>query len=305
MSAAFGPEEQPFYDRVPIAARPPLRWPNGARVAVAIVVSVEYYELQPPADAVLPANLPGGFGRGPYPDLRVYTQREYGNRVGVFRVIEALKARGVKATAAVDAYVARNYRPLVRRLAGAGFEIAGHGQTLTRVIHNGMSEDEERAYIVSSLDDVASAFGKRPAGWHGPEYGESERTPHLLAEQGISYVLDWPNDEQPYSMRTDHGTLVSIPMAIDCDDVVAHYHRKLTMARWQRSVIDALDQLERDGAASGRLFALNLHPWLIGHPFRIGFLEEVLDDMRARGGLWIAPAGEIAAAFRTLEPGAA
>lgn len=289
--------EQPFYDRSTIGNRPRLAWPGGAHVAVAILVSIEYYEMQPPADAAFPANLPGGFGRGPYPDFRVFSQREYGNRVGVFRVMRALTERAIRATAAVDAHIAAQYRPLVDRLRGLDWEIAGHGQALTRVISNRMSEAEERAYIGDALQVLETAFGNRPAGWHGPEYGESERTPHLLAEQGIRYVLDWPNDEQPYTMRTAHGPLVSLPVAIDCDDVVAHWHRKLTMTQWRRSVADALDQLEADGATSGRLFVLNLHPWLIGHPFRIGFLEDLLDDIQRRQSIWLAPAGEIAAWF--------
>ena len=93
---------------------------------------------------------------------------------------------------------------------------------------------------------------------------------------------------------------MSLPVAIDCDDVVAHWHRKLTMARWQRSVCDAIDQLVTDGAESGRLFVLNLHPWLIGHPFRIGFLEEALDHISTKEGVWLAAAGDIATQFRAI-----
>lgn len=300
MTSDNDPTEQPFYDHSSVATRSPLRWPDGAHVAVAIVVSVEYYEMQPPANAYVPANLPGGFGRGPYPDFRVYSQREYGNRVGAYRIIKALNERSIAATAAVDSFVAAHYQPLVERLGATGWEIAGHGLALTRVISNDMPKQEERNYIGASLDALENAFGVRPKGWHGPEYGESERTPHLLAEHGIEYVLDWPNDEQPYLMSTDHGPLVSIPVAIDCDDVVAIWHRKLTMAQWQKSVSDALDQLTRDGEASGRVFVLNLHPWLTGHPFRIGYLEEILDDLLAREKIWIAPGRDIAACSRKI-----
>ena len=303
MKTDLSPSEQNFYARTPIVARPPLKWSIGARVAVAIVVSVEYYELQPPVDAVVPANLPGGFGRGPYPDFRVFTQREYGNRVGVFRILKALRDRGIPATFAVDAFVAANYRPLVRRLQDTGIEIAGHGIALTQTISNAMNESAEDAYIAESIGAVETAFGIRPQGWHGPEYGESERTPHLLARHGIDYVLDWPNDEQPNMMTTDHGSIVSLPMAVDCDDVVAQWHRKLTVARWQRAVCDAVDQLAVDGIDSGRLFVLNLHPWLTGQPFRIGFLEELLDHIRSREGIWLATAGEIATQYRALQSG--
>src|SRR6478735_3651487 len=113
MSASEFPHDRPPHDASAIARRPPLRWPNGARVAFAIVVSAEYYEMQPAAANFIPANVPGGFGRAPYPDFRAFSQRDYGNRVGVFRVIEALERFAVPATAAIDANVAERYPYIV------------------------------------------------------------------------------------------------------------------------------------------------------------------------------------------------
>jgi allantoinase len=289
------------YDRLPhatsmIAHRPKLVWPGGRRLAVAFVVSAEYYEMQPAADAFIPPNVPGGFGRAPYPDFRAFSQREYGNRVGIFRVIEAFDKRGIIATAAVDQSVATRYPYILRQCMARNWDIAGHGFSLTRVISNHMSEDAERAYIVAALDALEHATGSRPKGWHGPEYGQSVRTTRLLAEAGVDYVLDWPNDEQPFLMHadTDHP-LVSIAMALELDDVVAGWHRRLSMDRWRNAVRDAVDQLLADGASSGRHLVLNLHPWLIGHPHRIGYLEEVLDDVLGRDGVWLTTVGEIAA----------
>ncbi len=291
------------YDRLPhatsmIASRPPLRWPNNARLAVAFVVSAEYYEMQPAPDAFIPPNVPGGFGRAPYPDFRAFSQREYGNRVGIFRVIQAFDQRNMVATAAIDESVATRYPYIVKQLAARKWEIAGHGFSLTRVISNQMPPDQERAYIASALHAVARVSGQRPKGWHSPEYGQSERTTRLLAELGVDYVLDWPNDEQPFLMHADDKPLISIAMALELDDVVSAWHRRLSMDRWRNAVRDAVDQLLADGATSARHLVLNLHPWLIGHPHRIGYLEEVLDDIRARHGVWITTAGEIAAYYR-------
>jgi allantoinase len=287
------------YDRVyhgdsMIVRRPPLAWPGGHRVAFSVVVCAEYYELQPPADAFVPPNVPGGFGRAPYPDVRAFSQREYGNRVGIFRVMEALDKHQIRATAAADAVIATRYPYLIEQFQKRNWEIAGHGYSLTRVISNRMSEEQERDHIGASLDAVEKACGTRPKGWHGPEYGESERTPALLAQFGVKYVLDWPNDEQPYLMNTPSGSIVSIPMALELDDVITHYHRRIGLARWRQAVAEALDQLLADGDAGGRQLVLALHPWLIGHPHRIGYFEDVLADAASRKDLWITTTGEIA-----------
>ena len=287
------PHDRQTYDTSSIVSRPPLLWPNGARVAFAVVVSAEYYELQPAPTSFAPANVPGGFGRAPYPDVRAFSQRDYGNRVGIFRVIETLERLGVPASAALDAQVGARYPYVVQQLKRHGFDILGHGHAVTNVISNQMPEPEERSYIASALDTLQQASGVRPRGWHGPEYGESERTPALLAELGIEYVLDWPNDEQPFLMHTLCGPLVSLPMALELDDVIAMWHRRISAERWRQAVAEALDQLFLDGSHGGRHLILNLHPWLIGHPHRIGYLEEVLDDVRKREGVWIATTSAI------------
>ncbi len=294
-----------YHENSMIVTRPPLSWPGGHRVAFSIVICAEYYELQPPDDAFVPPNVPGGFGRAPYPDVRAFSQREYGNRVGNFRVIEALDKYQMCATVAADAVIAARYPYLIEQFQTRNWEIAAHGYSLTQVISNKMSEEQERNYISSSLDAVEKASGTRPQGWHGPEYGESERTPAFLAEFGVKYVLDWPNDEQPYLMSTPSGSIVSIPMALELDDVITHYHRRIGLARWRQAVAEALDQLLTDGAASGRHLVLPLHPWLIGHPHRIGYLEDVLADASKRSGLWITTTGEIANFYlRQLPSGA-
>jgi len=293
--------DQVYYDNVVIVRRPPLAWPGGHRVAFSIVVCAEYYELHPPDDAFIPPNVPGGFGRAPYPDVRAFSQREYGNRVGIFRVIEALDRYHIRPTVAADACIAAGYPYLIDQFQRRNWEIAAHGYSLTRVISNKMTEEQEREYIGNSLNAVERASGVKPGGWHGPEYGESERTPAILAELGVKYVLDWPNDEQPYLMNTPSGSMVSIPMALELDDVVIHYHRRVSLARWRQAISEALDQLQTDGVAAGRHLVLNVHPWLIGHPHRIGYLEEALADVCRRGNVWMATAGEIAAFYRSQQ----
>ena len=299
MSGGTTDTQHSYYRREPIIGRPALRWPGEARLAFAIVIGAEHYEMRPPEGAFIPPNVPGGFGRGPYPDFRAYTARAYGNRVGIFRLIELFDRFHLPTTVAVDAQTATACRALIEQIRSRPWEIAAHGQSVTRVISSRMSADEERDYIRSTLATIETHCGVRPAGWHGPEYGESPRTVELLAEVGLRYVLDWPNDEQPYWMTSAAGEIVSLPMAIDLDDVFSHFHRKIPMARWCQCLTESVDRLLEDGEHSGRVLVLNLHPWLIGHPFRISHLEDALGSVKARKGVWFATAGEIAEWWRS------
>lgn len=288
--------ENSFYQRRAIIERPLFVWPNSAELAFGVMVSLEHYELQPPADAFVPVNVPGGMGRAPYPDFRSSSQRAYGNRVGIFRIMDVLTRHGMKATAAVDLWTAGNCPAVVSKLQELEWEIAGHGHAVNQVISSRMDRATERKYIKSAMHGLEKVFGHKPVGWHGPEYGESERTPELLAELGFKYVIDWPNDEQPYRMETRSGALISVPVAVDLDDVFSYWHRRIWMDRWEQAIIEAVDTLQHDGSRSGgRMMLLNLHPWMIGQPWRIASLEAVIANVTARKGIWLATAGEIAA----------
>ena len=279
--------DNPYYDYSRITTRQPLRWPDGAHVALCVVVNAESFDLEPvPGPS-------GGRASGPYPDFANWSAREYGNRVGIYRVMEVLDKYGIRATVAMDAALSKNYPPLTQECLKRGWEFIGHGQAATRMISSRMTEDEERAYITSSLEALKQSTGSSPVGWHGPDYGESERTVALLAELGVKYVMDWPNDEQPYRMKVPQGQMVSVPLLLELDDAFALGQESLPVWRWSQSVREAFDTLYTDGATSGRLLALNLHPWLIGRPFRIGFLDEALAYICEHPGVWKATGKEI------------
>jgi allantoinase len=274
------------YDWSPLnARRPVLAWPGGARVAVCVVVSLEHMEWSRPAGAYQVPNLAGGYGQGPFPDVTAWSHREYGHRVGIFRVLDALDAHGVEPTIAMDALTAEHYPFLVRHCRGRGDEIIGHGVSVNRMITSRMSEDEERQYIRGAIDSLTRAFGAPPRGWLGPEYGESTRTPALLAEAGIQYVCDWVNDEQPYALRVPRGELYALPVSLPLDDVHALWDRRVDVDRYGRMIEETFDVLHRDGERGGRLLVLRLHPWLIGQPFRIGVLETALRHIVSREGV--------------------
>lgn len=286
------------YDWSPISTRPRLQWPEQARVALCVLISLDHMEWEPPEGSFQSASLAGGLGPRGYPDYPRLTHRDYGHRVGIFRVFEVLEKYGIPPTVAMDALTAKHYPELVRHCQKRGCEIIAHGLSASRMITSRMSEQEERDYIHTAIETLAGATGTAPTGWFGPEYGESARTPQLLAQAGIRYVCDWTNDEQPYRMTTAQGELIALPIMLELDDVNALWDRRVPVDRYERLLVESFHMLYRDGAHNGRLLVLHLHPWLVGQPFRIGFLDAALGTMMQRQGVWAAQGNTIIEWFR-------
>jgi peptidoglycan/xylan/chitin deacetylase (PgdA/CDA1 family) len=228
--------------------------------------------------------------------------REYGNRVGAFRMFDALDQYGVKATVALDAEIATDYPALVAACTSRGYDLIAHGLSGSRMITEQMDEPTERAYIEASLGAVARVTGHTPAGWLGVEHGESSRTVRLLAEQGVRYVCDWPNDEQPYRMDVPTGSMVSLPILAELDDINALQVRRWSHEMYTGMVTTAFDRLHQDGAKQGRLMLLELHPWVMGQPYRIPYLKRILEHCTRTPGVWVATAGEIVDWFEQHAP---
>ena len=300
--------DQPFYDWSPVPTRARLSWPNDARLALCVILSVEHYQWKATnnfADGGLPdalapyshksTELPGGVSSAgrPFPDVISYGQREYGNRVGIFRVMNILDKYNIQATIALDASVAENYPFLVEQFHQKNYEIMAHGVAVNQMLTSKMTKEEERKHIQRSIEAVEKATGSKPLGWHGPEYGESENTLALLADEGIRYVCDWPNDDQPYPMKTPSGDLYSLPILLSLDDHYTHWINKIHIDAYTKMITDSFDVLYREGADSGRMMVLNLHPWLIGTPFRSKYLDIALNYICKHEGVWKATASEI------------
>jgi len=285
-----------LYPFSPMPRRPPLGWPGGARLAFAPVVYLEHWELDPPREALRDPRF-----RDPYgdfrPDYRSYTWREYGARIGFFRIFEVLDRHGLKATVAANAGALERYPQLVGECTRRGWEFAAHGSHATRMVSSAMGEVAERALIAECADAVARATGRRPEGWISQDFGESARTPHLLAEAGFRYLADWPNDDQPYWMTT-RPPILSIPCQSELDDVQLLWHRRLLTPRYPALVGEAARVLCGEGAPSGRSLTLGIHPWLFGMPHRIRYLDEALARIGALDGVWATMLGAIAAHLR-------
>ena len=285
--------DHPHHEWSPIINRPPLRWPGDVPVALCVVIPLEHMELQAPPDSFQVARLSGGSSPREFPDYARMSHREYGHRVGIFRLLDVLDKYGIKATVAMDALTAENYPYLVNHCQERGCEIIGHGISVSRMITSNMSEDEEREYIATSLEAVTRATGAAPRGWFSPEYGESERTPQLLAAAGLSYVCDWANDEQPYPMTTGDHQFYALPLLYELDDVVAIAQKLLPVFDYGQMLVESFDVLKEDGQSTGRLMGLNLHPWLVGQPFRIRSIDQALAHIMGQDSVWPATGSEI------------
>ena len=289
------------YDWSPLSRGGVLRWAD-ARVAVCVVVSLEYTEWSPPADSVQATPTAPGMIPRPYPDYSRLTHREYGHRVGIFRLLKVLEKYAISPTVAMDALTAEHYPYLVRHCLQHGCEIIGHGIAATRMITSKMTEQDEQAYIQETMTTLTRVTGKAPVGWLSPEYSQSARTPQLLAQAGIQYVCDWVNDEQPYRMQAPHGELFALPIMLELDDAHAMWERRVPVDRYGTLLKESFSRLYRDGAHNGRLLVLHLHPWLIGQPFRIRYLDDALKFMTRHQGIWATNGADIIDWFRHHPP---
>ena len=196
--------DMPYYDWSPLPTRPPLKWPNNARVALCVILSMDHYQWKPTNDfmnggmpgsqpewAYKAPESPGGVSGGgrPFPDVIGFSVREYGPRVGIFRVLKILDKYGITPTIAIDALTAENYPYVVRILKERGCEFMAHGVAVNQLLTSKMTPDQEREYIRHSVDSVAKATGTTPRGWMGAEFGESAETAAILADEGVKLRL--------------------------------------------------------------------------------------------------------------------
>ncbi|MDJ0928529.1 MAG: polysaccharide deacetylase family protein [Gammaproteobacteria bacterium] len=286
------------YDWSMLTERKPVQWPHGKRLALWVNVAVQYFPLNQQGKPFPPV---GGMTTA-YPDLRHYTLREYGNRVGIYRFLKAFDRYGIKPTFAVSARLAERYPYLIRRLAERGDEIISHGWHMDAPHYGGQDRGDESGLIRRSLETLREATGQPVAGWLSPSKSQSMDTPDLLAENGVRYMCDWINDDMPYPFRTSAGDMVAMPLSTELEDrfiVQANLHSE---GEYADQVMDAFDYLYAESEAQGgRMLALSLHPWVLGQPHRIGRLEEALEYITGHEGVWSASAGDICTAWQEAQ----
>ena len=287
------------YPWSPIAHRGPLRWPDGKKLAVIITMNCEYWDLVkdtsepyyaggPP---MLPDSLPGNVA-----DFPNFTWREYGQRVGVWRLFKLFEQMGVPLSVTINAKTALERPEIVRHAVERGWELVAHnyeqGELLTRYTFD---IAKERAVIDATLAAYEQVVGRKARGWLSSSLRGTPNTPDLLAERGLLFFCDYMNDEQPYLIRTPSGPIVNVPYTIEVNDFTFFHRRAMNTWDAARMLKDQFDELMRDSAESARLMSVGLHPHVSGHPHRMPCFREFLAHAKQHPEVWWTTREELAA----------
>jgi allantoinase len=286
------PRDYGPFPYVPINDRPKLEWPNGARLAVWIIPNIEFFPLT--------LGIPGSVysSHAPVPSVRAWAQRDYGNRVGIWRIMEVMQKHGVRASPTLNSDICDHHPQIVKAAVELGWEILGHNETNSRWL-NQMEAEEEKPSIARTLSKIRALSGKKPVGWLGAGLAETWNT----LDEGVQYIADWVSDDQPFFITLDDGRkLVSIPYSYEINDSPFLQTRNHTVEQFVSAIKRQFDVLYAEGARSARVMAICLHPYLIGVPHRIGGLDEALSYIAAHDGVWFATGSEIVQAW--LQSGA-
>jgi peptidoglycan/xylan/chitin deacetylase (PgdA/CDA1 family) len=277
----------PFYDYSPIIRRPRLELPDGKRLAVWIGINVEHYVYGQPALSL------AQFTAELVPDPLNYGWRDYGPRVGLWRLADMFDRHGIPVTAVTNSDVFEQYPEIAEEGTRRGWTWVAHGQNNSRW-HVGMERDDEKEFLEGIAGSFESAVASRPKGWLGPALTSTPNTIEVLAELGFEYSLDWANDDQPYELKAGDGRLVSVPYASEVNDIpafVLHHH---TGEEFAQSVMDQFDCLYEEGADSLRVMGFGVHPFLVGQPFRARAFNRALEHIAGHSDVWLTTPDEIA-----------
>jgi allantoinase len=282
----------------PAFARPALApFPGGARLALHLIVNVEVWDYTQPMPRTALPPPPGG---GTMPDVPNFAWYQYGQRVGIWRLLDTLARHDARATLSINSAVCREYPAIVERTVAAGWEMMPHG-----VVQRTMATvDDERAVIDQALAELQAASGTRPRGWLGPALVETPRTLDLLVAAGLEYCCDWgPADDLPYDLRVENGRMVAIPYPVDTNDIVVFTVERHPAEELYTRCSAALETLHRESATSPRVLAIALHPYLTGTAHRIGVLDRILELARQHYGACIMTASELLDWYVSQTPG--
>ena len=275
-------------DYSPIIDRPIIKWPNGARVALWISPNVEHYEYMPDDDA---ARTP--WPRTPFPDVQQYSYRDYGNRVGFWRMLETLDKYNIRSCVSLNVAVLEHFPEIRDAMVERNYDYMSHGIYNTRYLYT-YTEEQEREFYRDTIETLKLHTGKQLKGMLGPAISGTERTPDLMAEAGLIYHTDWMHDDQPVPIKVKSGKLISVPYSIELNDSSLLRDNHYEGDYFARICKAQFDQLYKEGAESGQVMCIALHPFLIGQPHRIKYLDEILSHIMSHDGVWQTTADEIA-----------
>ena len=276
------------YDYSAISRRANYDWPNGKRLAVYLGINIEHFAFG------------AGLGHsvtveGPPPDPRTFSWRDYGNRVGVWRLFDLLDELGLPACHLINTTVL-DYAPEIPEAINARKdEYIGHGRTNAE--RQGQMWEEDEARLIAYVRDALTKHGGRPPrGWMGPWMSQSRVTPDLLKEAGFAFLMDWPCDDQPIWLRTRSGPLMSVPYPLEINDSPMMLVRHHTAVDFERMIVDQFDEMLQQSERHALVCGIALHTMIMGQPYRLRALRRALKhivDHPQREKIWFTRPGEI------------
>ncbi len=285
------------YAYSPITARADFAWPEGRRLAVYVALNLEHFAFGEGLGAEL---APGG----PPPDVLNYAWRDYGNRVGAWRLLELFDRLALPSAALLNSAILEHCPALAEAFRARGDEIVGHGRSNAER-QSILAEAEERALIAEATARLAAWSGAAPAGWLGPWIAESRVTPDLLREAGYRYLLDWCHDDQPVWMRTRAGPLLAVPYPQELNDIPAIAVRRAGASEFADMIVDQFDEMLDQSAAQPLVMGVALHAYIVGQPYRLRHLRRALAHLALRRPeVWLTTPGAIAGHFIAHGPAA-
>jgi allantoinase len=280
-----------LYDWSAMQTRKPIIWPGNKSVAVWICVSLEWFPITP---TDTPFRAPGHMQTA-YPDYRHYTARDYGTRIGFYRLLDAFAKAGVCVSVATNSVIAERYPQIIADIIAGGHEIIAHSTDMNGTIASGLPVDEERALIRQSLDTLERVGGTRPTGWLSIARSQSWNTPDLLRAAGVKYCCDWVNDELPYAFKNG---LINLPLNHELSDRQIITVQQQSVGSYAESMRDAFGWLVGEAKTQGgRMLPLHITPYIMGLPYRIDMFEKLLGELTVQPEAWFATGGEILSAW--------
>ena len=289
----------PHHDRYAHSALPQretYEWPNGTRLAVLVVNNIEQFAYRAGlgSDSAQP---------GAVQNQRNYAWRDYGNRVGLWYLLDCLDQLGMPAAHNVNAAVLDACPDIAPALLARGDEFIGHGRTNAER-QDVLWEEDERRLIVESRDAICRHAGQAPEGWMGPYIAQTPVTLDLLKQEGFRYMMDWPADDQPFWLRTAHGPILSVPYSIEINDSPAMLFRQHSGAEFEQMMIDQFDELLEQSRRYPLVCSIVLHPFVVGQPYRLrAFRRAMTHILSHRDQLWLARPAELARHVAALPRG--
>ncbi len=270
------------FDRRYLRDLPAGNWPDGQRLKIWVTVHFEHFPMDMPSK---PFVAPGGMDR-PYPSVWDFSTRDYGNRVGIFRLFRVLDKHGITPTAAMNSAVAERYPHLLSEVVKRGWEIAASGVDMGKLHHGQLDPATETALVREAFGTLRRLSGQAVTGWVSPAHSQSAITPDLVAAEGGRYIADWINDDMPYAFRTQGGTLTQLPQSWDLSDHKILFSQNMPIGDYEWQINAAFDAMEAESHERGaRVLSLSLSPWIIAQPSRIRVLDRLLTRFMAVEGV--------------------